>query len=223
MAPMHTSILIVAEGNDADAIKAVVTVLPGFDTTTLIPNNSANAAQISYHGEHIVVLTTGRNGREWPNTVSELKHSRTDPGVIVLATQPDPRELLSAFSQGADAFLSLDAIDHLLAPALFAVRNGLIFYRRPDAAIIRTRLNLLERGGDGDGAETRSGLARLTAREKEIFPLLADGKSVKDIARILGLSPKTVETHKYHIMQKLNLDRMSDLTKLAIRKMLIPF
>lgn len=52
--------------------------------------------------------------------------------------------------------------------------------------------------------------------------MLADGNSIKEVAKTLGISPKTIETHKYHIMEKLNLQTMADLTKLAIIKDLIP-
>ena len=51
---------------------------------------------------------------------------------------------------------------------------------------------------------------------------MADGNSIKATAKTLGISPKTVETHKYHIMTKLNLENMADLTKLAMIKDLIP-
>jgi DNA-binding NarL/FixJ family response regulator len=61
----------------------------------------------------------------------------------------------------------------------------------------------------------------LSLREKEVFPLLADGLNIKEIADRLYISPKTVETHKYNIMEKLGARSLADLTKLAIKKGLI--
>jgi len=58
----------------------------------------------------------------------------------------------------------------------------------------------------------------LTARENEILQLLVEGKSSKEIAGLLQLSLKTVETHRQHVMQKLNIHNIADLTKFAIRQ-----
>jgi len=61
----------------------------------------------------------------------------------------------------------------------------------------------------------------LSTWEKEVFPLLADGVSPRVIAKRLGISPKTVESHKYNIMDKLNVNSVAQLTKIALRKNLI--
>lgn len=61
----------------------------------------------------------------------------------------------------------------------------------------------------------------LSRREREVFQLIAEGKSIKEIADELFISPKTVESHKYNIMQKLKVSSVVDLTKIAIRKNLI--
>lgn len=61
----------------------------------------------------------------------------------------------------------------------------------------------------------------LSQREKEVFLLLAEGKSIKEIAGELFISPKTVESQKYNIMEKLQATSVVDLTKIAIRKNLI--
>jgi DNA-binding CsgD family transcriptional regulator len=83
-------------------------------------------------------------------------------------------------------------------------------------------MSYLELGSARNVADVQNGISKLTVREKEVFPLLADGKSVKEVGKILGISPKTVETHKYHIMEKLDFKRMADFTKLALIKDLIP-
>jgi DNA-binding NarL/FixJ family response regulator len=61
----------------------------------------------------------------------------------------------------------------------------------------------------------------LSQREIEVFQLLAEGKRIKEIAKQLFISPKTVESHKYNIMEKLQAASVIDLTKIAIRKNLI--
>jgi DNA-binding NarL/FixJ family response regulator len=76
----------------------------------------------------------------------------------------------------------------------------------------------LERQSNGNGKEA---FEILSQREREVFPHLAEGKSIKEIAGELCISPKTVESHKYHIMEKLHATSVVDLTKLAIKQNLI--
>lgn len=72
------------------------------------------------------------------------------------------------------------------------------------------------------GAEiNKEALNPLTAREREIVQLLAEGKSNKEIADLLEISVKTVETHRSHIMSKLNLHSLSDLVRYAVRNQLV--
>jgi DNA-binding NarL/FixJ family response regulator len=61
----------------------------------------------------------------------------------------------------------------------------------------------------------------LTAREKEILQLLAEGKSNKEVATVLDVSPYTVETHRMHLMQKLNLHNTAEIVLYAVRKKII--
>ena len=75
--------------------------------------------------------------------------------------------------------------------------------------------------GGGSVDYERSSLSRLTSREREIVQLLAEGKSNKEVAAILDLSVKTVETHRGNIMKKLDLHSISDLVRYAIRNQLV--
>jgi DNA-binding NarL/FixJ family response regulator len=60
--------------------------------------------------------------------------------------------------------------------------------------------------------------AALTEREREVLQLIAEGRSTKDMGGTLGVSIKTVETHRHNIMEKLNLRSVAELTKYAIRE-----
>jgi DNA-binding NarL/FixJ family response regulator len=73
----------------------------------------------------------------------------------------------------------------------------------------------------GGSAEAQKLPPALTAREREIVQLLAEGKSNKEAADVLGISVKTVETHRSHVMAKLNLHSMSDLVRYAVRNRFI--
>jgi DNA-binding NarL/FixJ family response regulator len=66
-----------------------------------------------------------------------------------------------------------------------------------------------------------AGAARLTSREREVLQLLAEGKGTKQIAAALGISVKTVETHRANLMRSLGLDSISDLVRYAVRNRII--
>jgi DNA-binding NarL/FixJ family response regulator len=71
-------------------------------------------------------------------------------------------------------------------------------------------------------SRTRHGSEGLTSRQREILQLLVEGKSAKQAAAILHVSPRTVEFHKYRMMQQLGLDTTAQLMQFAIRRKLIP-
>lgn len=159
---------------------------------------------------------------DWAGAVYAISRHAAHPPVIVLGRDAQKADLLTAFREGAHAYLPKSTLAQDLRPALEAVLGDRIFYRRGDADVLREHMRELELGGARNVTDVQNGIARLTVREKEVFPLLADGLSIKEAARTLGISPKTVETHKYHIMRKLGFDAMADFTKLAVKKDLIP-
>jgi len=73
-------------------------------------------------------------------------------------------------------------------------------------------------GGSGGGGETSSAFNRLSPREREVLQLMAEGRATKEIAHDLGVSVKTVETHRRQVMEKLNLFSVAELTKYAVRE-----
>ncbi len=86
------------------------------------------------------------------------------------------------------------------------------------AVLLVVAWNMAADSAVGDAA---ADLRALSPREKQIFRLLADGKSVKAIAGELFISPKTVETHKYNLLTKLKAASVGDLVKIAIRHGLV--
>ena len=104
-----------------------------------------------------------------------------------------------------------------LIVALEAFRSNRDSFIFPDSEA------LLMPNGEGGRERNayRDGYEMLSRREREVFRLLADGDSIKVVATRLRISPKTVETHKYNIMDKLGVHKMSELTKIAIRNRVI--
>lgn len=125
-------------------------------------------------------------------------------GIVVLSSHESPGFVREAQSAGADAYVfKLRAFAELKAAIAAAVRRESFVSHL-----------------DEDPSQTR-GIDLLTSRELEVLCQLAQGRSVKEIAFALELSPKTVETHRSNVMAKLQIDNLASLTRLALREGLI--
>jgi DNA-binding NarL/FixJ family response regulator len=130
----------------------------------------------------------------------------------------DTAHAVNLFRQGVSAYvLKGEPISDLLL-ALKSVREGGTYFSAVVNESIREHMELLELGGGKSAREVQDGIALLSIREKEVFPLLADGKNIREIAERLCISPKTVETHKYNILEKLGVESIADLTKIALKR-----
>jgi len=97
-----------------------------------------------------------------------------------------------------------------------AVRGGGTYFSTMAPTILVRHMEELE-----ERTSTEGDLDSLSRREMEVFVLLAGGKSIKEAANELCISPKTVESHKYNIMEKLQAATVVELTKIAVRQKLI--
>jgi DNA-binding NarL/FixJ family response regulator len=151
------------------------------------------------------------NGIEAARRISE---DCPDSRVIVLSMHADRRYIYEALRAGAKGYLLKDAAPEELLRAIERVMHGQFYLSaKINEQVIRDFIQLPQDRG--------SSFIVLSAREREVLQLLAEGKSAKQIANLLNLSVKTVETHRQHIMDKLNLHSLPELTRYAIREGLI--
>lgn len=146
----------------------------------------------------------------------QITHHRAETGVIMLSMHPDESYVLRALKAGAKGYLLKDSAESDLILAIRAIAGGKSFF---SPAVSRVLLDDYVRKLKRSGAEDAYDL--LTAREREVLQLVAEGKSNKDVANVLNLSVYTVETHRSNIMQKLRLKGVPELTLYAVRKGLI--
>jgi DNA-binding NarL/FixJ family response regulator len=134
--------------------------------------------------------------------------------ILALSMHADRRFIEGMLKAGASGYLVKDCAATELVSAIEFVTTGDI-YLSPKIAgkIIK---NFLEHSSDSD--RNSAGVDSLTSREREILQLIAEGKDSKQIAFELCLSPKTVESHRRNIMEKLNIHNIAKLTKLAIKE-----
>jgi DNA-binding NarL/FixJ family response regulator len=141
--------------------------------------------------------------------------------IVIFSMHSDKEYVLSLFRAGILGYvLKEESIEDLIL-ALKSVKVGGTYFSKSIQEVIQEHMYDLELSDRETTREVADGLIRLSAREKEVFPLLADGLSIKEISKRLSISPKTVESHKYNIMEKLNVTSVADLTKIALRKNLI--
>ncbi len=140
------------------------------------------------------------------------------PGVKVIAVSmhSDRRFVAEMLKAGASAYLSKDYAFDELETAIRAVISGKV-YLSPDISGVVVD-NYVRQTPNPES----SAFSLLSQREREVVQLLAEGKTAKEIASELHVSIKTVETHRTNIMAKLNIHRLAELTKYAIREGLTP-
>jgi len=136
--------------------------------------------------------------------------------VLILTVHLEHQVISEAVSAGAAGYLAKDSLDQELVSAVRTiVQGGTVF-----SPNVSKRLAEFSRIGPSGGSAPRS-LKALTTREREIFLLLAEGKTPTEIAGSLFVSPKTVHTHRQHIMEKLGLRTTTELIRFALRQGLI--
>lgn len=136
--------------------------------------------------------------------------------VIILTMHSDESYVLRALSSGATGYLLKEAVEIELIQAIRAVAAGKAYFS-PEVSklLVEDFVTGLRQQGLQDRYEL------LTSREREVLQLLAEGKSGKEIARLLELSIYTVDTHKANLMQKLSIHSMAELILYAVRKGII--
>jgi DNA-binding NarL/FixJ family response regulator len=146
----------------------------------------------------------------------QIKHRQPDIEILIITGYENEELVHAVFEAGARSYIfKTDAKMHLI-PAIkslllhkpyFTTKVSEIVFRRYEKTSVKQ-------------SETLPG-SPLTARERETVQLLAEGKSNKETAAVLGISIKTVETHRAAIMRKLGLENFSDLVRYAIRNQII--
>jgi DNA-binding NarL/FixJ family response regulator len=190
-------------------LRALLDDLPDHAVVAEAANGAAGLDAVRAHRPDLLItdLTmAGMNGLELTEKVT-----RDFPGtrVIVLSMYSSKEHVLRAISAGASAYLLKDAAESDLGHALAAVARGET-YLSPGAS--RRMAELAE------GANTAADpLALLTARQREVLKLIAEGLGTKQIGHRLEISPKTVEVHRAELMDRLGIHDIAGLVRLAIR------
>ena len=199
-----------------EGIKAVLLSHPGFEVVGEAFSGLEAVEKAASLKPDIVIMDISipdLNGID-----ATIKIKTFDPGIhiIVFTMHSQKQYVVDFFKAGISAYvLKEDPVSDLILAINTASNGGTYFSRSAPAVLVDYIQELEETKG------SKSGLENLSCRELEVFRLLAGGKPIKEIADELYISPKTVESHKYNILAKLNAHTITDLTKIAIKNKLI--
>ena len=161
----------------------------------------------------VIVLDISMPELNWLEAARQIRH--VWPANIIVLTMHDSDELVAeVLDAGARGYVLKSDAGRLLVDAVRAVLEHRPFMTERVSAMVRQTA----KGRRGSVGTTQM---RLTPREREVLQLLTEARSNKEIGALLGMSTRTAETHRAHIMAKLNLHSVSELVRYAIRNRII--
>jgi len=164
----------------------------------------------------ITILDIGMPLLNGLDAAAHILRENDRTGIIILSMHTDESYILRALDAGAKGYLLKDHADEDLERAIQSVAAGKPYFSPSIAqALLEDYVNLMRERRVQDSYDL------LTEREREVLQLLAGGKSNKEVASVLNISPYTIETHRNNLMQKLNLHNTAEIVLYAVRKALI--
>ncbi|HEY7095090.1 MAG TPA: response regulator transcription factor [Terriglobales bacterium] len=183
--------------------------------TTLFGDASTAAEAVQLVSEQnwdVVVLDLSLSGRSGLDVLKELKQIRPRLPVLILSMHSEEQYARRAFKAGAAGYITKDSSRVELLKAIDKVRNG---GKYVSPALAEKLIVYLETGAETSPQEA------LSDREFEVLRLIASGKTVSEIADLLGLSVKTISTYRTRVLQKMHMETNAELTHYAVQNNLL--
>lgn len=197
-------------------LRAVVESLPGWSVCGEATNGREAVELTAKLRPAIVVMDVTMPELNGIEALRQIKKAQPEVEVLMFTAHEDEKLVRQVFETGALSYLLKTASREEIDRALRALSQHKPYFTTEVGEILFARLLQGKKAATDDDGE-----GRLTAREREIVQILAEGSSNKELADKLGISVKTVETHRAAIMRKLKLTAFSDLVRYAIRNHII--
>jgi len=175
-------------------------------------DNGRQAVKISLEkNPEIVIMDIAMSDMNGIEATRQIKAENPKIKIITLSMHSERQMVIGSLKAGASGYLLKDSTSTELVEAIRTVYRGRKYISQKISDIVLEEISEVKK--DSDGRE----VDKLTSRENEILQLIAEGNSTKKIAKVLFISPKTVESHRANIMEKLDIHNLPELTKYAIR------
>jgi DNA-binding NarL/FixJ family response regulator len=161
----------------------------------------------------VAVLDIGMPLLNGIEATRQIARRAPEVNILILSMHPNEAYIIQALQAGAKGYLLKDSADADLIGGVMAVAQGKSFFSPAVAKVmLDDYVTQLAKRGVTDRYDT------LSEREREVFQLVAEGRSNKEIAELLFVSPNTIETHRLHIMEKLGLHSAAEIVLYAVRR-----
>jgi len=209
LAEDHT---IVREG-----LRSLLGKADDFEVVGEVEDGRAALKKVEELKPDIVLMDIRMPGLNGIESTRQIKKHFPRIRVLILSMHPDEEYVFEALRAGASGYILKHAAHEELFAAIRAVYRNHVFLSPPlSKKVVEAYIHV----SDGLVGESKV-MDKLTPREREVLQLIAEGKSNKEISRLLFVSVKTVETHKAHLKEKLGLPRTADLIRFALHRGII--
>lgn len=165
------------------------------------------------HRPNVAVIDVGMPLLNGIDATQQIVRKVPEPKVLVVSMHSDEGYVTRALQAGATGYMLKDSAGKDLLKGIASVAAGKAYF---SPAIASLMLDDYVRRVAGVGVADR--YETLSAREREIFQLIAEARTNKEVAELLGISPATVETHRARILQKLDIHNTAELVLYAVRR-----
>lgn len=195
-------------------IRTLLEKIPGVQIVAEAGDGRETIALVAAQNPDVVVMDISMPGMNGLEATARIVKDRPKTKVLILSMHTAENYVLQALRAGATGYLLKDAATEELQLALVAVRRGETYLSPTISKEVLARHRK-------QPPLPRTPTKGLTPRMREIVQLIAEGRSTKEIAFLLNLSVKTVETHRMHLMARLNLHDVAGVVRYALRNGLI--
>ncbi len=197
-------------------LRKILEERPDWEVVAEVGNGRDAVQQAVKLRPDVAILDIGMPVLNGVEATRQIIRRQPDVRVLILSMYSQEQFVTQALQAGACGYLLKDSVGTDLSRAVSAVVDGKSFF---SPAVARIMLDEYVRGLADRGITDR--YESLTDREREVFQLIVEGRSNKQIAAVLGISPGTVDTHRGRIMEKLDVHSAVEMVLYAVRRGLI--
>jgi DNA-binding NarL/FixJ family response regulator len=215
---MKTVRILVADDHEVvrRGVRALLEGEPGWEVCGEAVTGREAVEKVTELTPDVVILDIGMPELNGLDAARQIRKAAPNSEVLILTMHESEQTVREVLAAGARGYVLKSDAGRDLVTAVTALCQHKPFFASSIAGVV---LEGYLKSAEAGAAEQASG--PLTAREREIVQLLAEGQSNKDVATTLGISAKTAETHRTNIMRKLDLHSVSELVRYAIRNRII--